>query len=78
LAVALEAARLRNELPDSTDTEELARMLAALAMDALLRWAQGDTRRLRAVLLARAAVVVAGAQTVPSPARSRRRARAAS
>jgi hypothetical protein len=72
LAVAFEAARARSELPESTDTEELARILAALAMDALLRWAQGDPRRLRAVLLSRAAVVIAGAQAT-TPSRPRRR-----
>jgi AcrR family transcriptional regulator len=65
LAVALDAARSQGEIPDDTDTEELARVLTALAMDALLRWAEGDNRRLRSVLRTRAGVVLAGAQKRP-------------
>ncbi len=61
LGAALEVARRQGELPDSTDPEELARILAAVAMDAILRWAQGDRRRLRRVLRDRAILVLAGA-----------------
>jgi AcrR family transcriptional regulator len=74
LAVALDAARAQGELPENVDTEELARILTALAMDALLRWAQGDTRRLRPLLQSRADVILAGAR-VMSPARSTTRNR---
>jgi AcrR family transcriptional regulator len=65
-ATALEAARLQAELPDSADAEELSRMVAALAMDAALRWGHGDSRRLRPWLLARAELVIAGAGGPPS------------
>ncbi len=65
--VALDAARSQGEIPDTADTEELARVMAALAMDALYRWSRGDRRRLRPVLLARAEVVFAGAQQAPRP-----------
>jgi AcrR family transcriptional regulator len=67
LDVALRAARAAGELPESTDTEALARILAALAMDAVLGWAQGDARRLRTVLHRRADVVLAGANSLPAP-----------
>jgi AcrR family transcriptional regulator len=63
LAVALDAARAQGELPESADTDELARILAALAMDSILRWAQGDGRRLRSLLHSRADVIVAGARS---------------
>jgi AcrR family transcriptional regulator len=63
LAVALEAARDQGELPEATDSDELARVLAAVAMDAILRWAQGDARRLRPWLQSRADVIFAGAQS---------------
>lgn len=69
LAVALETARLQGEIPESTDADELARVIAALSMDALLRWARGDSRRrLRPVLLARSEVVVAGANALGATA----------
>jgi AcrR family transcriptional regulator len=64
LAVALQVARSDGELPGNVDTEELGRILAALAMDGLLRWAQGDPRRLRTVLRRRADVVLAGANAL--------------
>jgi len=64
LAVALQAAVAAGELPEKADTDELARVLAALAMDGLLRWAQGDPRRLRGVLRKRADVVLAGANSL--------------
>jgi AcrR family transcriptional regulator len=60
LAVALEAARVQGELPESTDTEEVARVLSAVVADALLGWAQGSGRRLRPLLRSRAAIVLAG------------------
>ncbi len=66
LSVALETARLQGELPVSTDTDELGRVLSALAMDALLRWAQGDRRRLRQVLQSRSEIVLAGIRTTAS------------
>jgi AcrR family transcriptional regulator len=69
LDMALQAARAQGELPPSTDTEELARILAALAMDGLLRWAQGDSRRLRTVLHRRADVVLAGARSIAAASR---------
>jgi AcrR family transcriptional regulator len=74
LAVAIEAARAQGELPETVDSEELARILAALAMDALLRWAQGDTRRLRPLLQSRADVVLAGAKAL-NPVRTAIRSR---
>ena len=61
IAVALDAARAQGQLPEATDTDELARVVAALTMDALLRWAQGDGRDLRSVLRTRAETVLAGA-----------------
>ena len=61
LAVALEAAREQGELPAGTDTDELSRMLTAVAMDAILRRAQGDKRSLRSVLRQRADTLLAGA-----------------
>ena len=64
LLVALDAARAQGELPDGVNTDELARVLAALAMDALSAWAQGDSARLRSRIQTRADVVLAGAQTV--------------
>ena len=64
LLVALDAARTQGELPDGADTDELARVLAALAMDALLAWAQGDGARLRPRIQTRADVVLAGAQSL--------------
>jgi AcrR family transcriptional regulator len=63
LAVALEAARAQGELPETADTEELARILAALAMDAVLGWAQGDTRRLRPLLHSRTEIILDGARS---------------
>jgi hypothetical protein len=66
LVAALEAARVQGELPEYTDTDELARVLAALAMDALLRWAQGDPRRLRPLLKSRAEIVLGGVTAVSS------------
>jgi AcrR family transcriptional regulator len=63
-AIALDAARSQGELPERTDTEELARVVTALAMDALTRWAQGDGPRLRSRLQIRADVVLAGAQSL--------------
>ena len=57
LAVALEAARGQGQLPESTDIEEVARVLSAVVADALLGWAQGGGRRLRPLLRSRAAVV---------------------
>ena len=74
LAVALDAARAQNELPESTDTDELARMMAALAMDAVLGWAQGDARRLRPLLQSRADIIIDGARSssaTPASGRSR-------
>ena len=68
LAVALEAARTQGEIPASTDTDELAEILAALIMDALVRWAQGDRRRLRTVLRQRTDLVLAGVITGTEPA----------
>jgi AcrR family transcriptional regulator len=62
LAVALEAARAQGELTPGTDVDEMSRVLDALAMDALLRWAQGDRRRLRGVLQTRADLILAGAR----------------
>ena len=62
--MALDAARAQGELPDGVHTDELARVLAALAMDALPAWAQGDSARLRSRIQTRADVVLAGAQTV--------------
>ena len=64
LLVALDVARAQGELPDGVNTDELARVLAALAMDALSAWAQGDGARLRSRIQTRADVVLAGAQTV--------------
>jgi AcrR family transcriptional regulator len=64
LAVALDAARAQGELPATVDADELARVLAALAMDAVLRWARGDGRRLRPLLHSRAEVIFAGAQSL--------------
>ncbi len=61
LAVAFEAARTQGELPADTDTEDLARALTALAMDALYRWGAGDRRRLRTVLRSRADLMLEGA-----------------
>ncbi len=74
-AVALEAARTHGEVPEDADTDELARILAALAMDALLRWAQGeDHRRLRSVLYSRGDLVIAGAVSLgPVPTSTRAR-----
>jgi AcrR family transcriptional regulator len=69
-AIALDAARSQGELPEGTDTEELARVVTALTMDALTRWAQGDGSRLRSRLQTRADVVLAGAQRLdqrPTP-----------
>jgi AcrR family transcriptional regulator len=74
LAVALDAARAQGELPENLDTDELARILMALAMDALLRWAQGDSRRLRPLLQSRADVILAGAKVV-NPVRAVTRGR---
>lgn len=64
LLVALEAARAQGELPEDADTDELARALTALAMDALLAWAQGDNARLRPRLQTRADVMLAGARNL--------------
>ncbi len=50
----------QGELPGSADSDELARILAALAMDAILRWARGDARRLRPWLNSRTDVILAG------------------
>jgi len=61
-AVALDAARTQGALPEETDCDELARVLTALSMDALYRWALGDWRRLRTVLQHRADLVLAGAR----------------
>ena len=74
LAVAIEAARTQGELPETVDSDELARILTALAMDALLRWAQGDNRRLRPLLQSRADVVLSGAKAL-NPVRAATRNR---
>jgi AcrR family transcriptional regulator len=74
LAVALDAARAQGELPESVDTDELARVLAALAMDSILRWAQGDGRRLRPLLHSRSDIILAGAR-LPSAGRVSGRSR---
>jgi hypothetical protein len=73
LAVALDAASAQGEIPASSDTDELARILTALTMDALVRWGEGDPRRLRAVLRARAEIVLAGARSSAEPAPVARR-----
>ncbi len=75
LAVALDAAHAQGELPVGTNTEELARVLAALAMDGLRRSARDGNRRLRSLLLREADIMLAGAQAaIPArgPARGRR------
>jgi AcrR family transcriptional regulator len=67
LLVALDAARQQGDLPESSDTDELARIVTALAMDALLRWAQGESARLRPRLQARTDIILAGARTAGEP-----------
>jgi AcrR family transcriptional regulator len=62
LAVALDAARAQGELPAGTDTDELARVLAALAIDGLLRWSTNGSERLRTMLLREAEIILAGAR----------------
>jgi AcrR family transcriptional regulator len=62
LAVAIDLARSQGELPNSADPEELARALSSVSMDSVLRWAQGDGRRLRTVLHSRADIILAGAR----------------
>lgn len=71
LGVALEAAREQGELPATVEIEDLSRSITALAMDALLSWANGDNRRLRTVLRSRAEILINGA-AVTAPARQRR------
>jgi AcrR family transcriptional regulator len=71
-AVALEAAREQGEVPSTVDVEDLARSLTALAMDALLSWASGDKRRLRAVLRSRADILIRGAEATAPDASARR------
>ena len=73
LAVALEAARQQGEIPANVDIDDLARSLTALAMDALLSWAQGDKRRLRAVLRSRAEILISGATATAPPVSTRQR-----
>jgi AcrR family transcriptional regulator len=75
LAVALDAARAQGELPETADSDELARILAALAMDAILRWAQGERRRLRPRLQQRAEIIFAGARSPAAAARTTGRSR---
>jgi AcrR family transcriptional regulator len=67
LLVALDAARAQGDLPDNADTDELARVLTALSMDALLAWAQGTQPRLRSRLQTRADVILAGAKSLDQP-----------
>jgi hypothetical protein len=68
----LDVAIARGELPQGCDTDELAGMITALAMDACLLWAMGDHRRLRSVLRGRADVVLAGAAASMSSGRPSR------
>ncbi len=67
LAFAFEDARAQGELPEEADTEELAEVLTAMAMDALYRWGEGDRRRLRKVLHNRADLLLDGARQGASP-----------
>ncbi len=65
--LALEAARDSGELPETTDVEEVAGVMGALAMDALYRWSHSDRGKLRPVLHRRAAVVIDGVRpSVPA------------
>jgi AcrR family transcriptional regulator len=59
-AHVLRYAQTRGDLPAAMDVDEVSRVLQAIVMDTMEEWATGDLRTLRAPLIRRTALVLAG------------------
>jgi AcrR family transcriptional regulator len=61
-------AERRGELPAGTDEQELASLLSAVTLDALIGWSAASSDELAALLVRRADVVLAGARAAAEEA----------